>query len=477
MTRSSPTLADAPASSTTPRDGRVIGTLAFAVFGYALAQTLVVPALATIQTDLGASPAVGAWVLSAFLLSGAVLSPIVGALGDRHGPRAMLVVTLGVFAVGSVGATLAPGMGVLIAARAVQGVSLAILPLSFALVRRVLSDGRQSSAAAVLAGVGGAGAGVGLVIGGLLADLLSWRALFGLGAVLAGLAAVAVLATVPPDAATDKAGRRFDVLGALILTVGLSTILVGLTQGTVWGWTSTAVWLIVVGGLGVLALLGVVERRQAEPLLDLNELGNPGLVATHLTALLIGAVSYPFYLLLPLWAQAGGDGADPSQVGFGGSITLAGLILLPGALTLLMGSTLTTTVVARFGTRAPLFIGFVLILVATLGLIGWHDAVWQHIVGYALVGLGTGFVFASQPRLIGVHVPVQRTGAANGFNNIARSVGSILTTQITAAIVAATTSASVSVTDATLTIGLMLTAALCLLGLAAAAFTTKGAQV
>ncbi|NNG36147.1 MFS transporter [Nakamurella aerolata] len=475
MARSALDITETHPPATAPSDRAVTGALAFAVFGYALAQTLVVPALAPIQADLRASPAIGAWVLSAFLLAGAVLSPIVGALGDGRGPRNVLVVTLGVFAVGSVAAVIAPTIEVLIAARIVQGVSLAILPLSFAVVRRVVSGARQTSAAAVLAGIGGAGAGVGLVIGGLLTDLLSWHALFGLGAILAALAGGIVLAVVPTDPTAGRTGGHFDLLGAVMLTIGLTTILVGLTQGTSWGWTSVWVWLIVAAGLAVLVLLGLVERRRSRPLLDVAELADPGLVATHLTALLIGAVSYPFYLLLPLWAQAG-DGSAPNQVGFGGSITLAGLILLPGALTLLLGSALTTKLAARTGPRTPLVAGFGLIAVATLALAGWHQHIWQHVVCYAVVGLGTGFVFASQPRLISVHVPVRRTGAANGFNNIARSVGSILTTQITAAIVAATTSATVPVTDATLSIGLALTAGLCLLGLVAATFTTKGAQ-
>lgn len=229
-------------------------------------------------------------------------------------------------------------------------------------------------------------------------------------------------------------------------------------------------WLLIAVGVLILLALGPLERRRAAPLVDVTELRSPGLVATHLKALLIGAISFPFYLL-PLWAQTRTVQTATGPVGFGVTITLAGLILLPGALTLLAGSTLTK----KTAPRGPLFVGFWLILLATLALTLWHTQIWQHVVFYAVVGLGTGFVFASQPRLIATHVPVTRTGAANGFNNIARSIGSILTTQIIAAIVAATAHEA-PVTDQTLTTGLVLTAALALAGILLTSLTTKGAH-
>ncbi|MBO1901920.1 MFS transporter [Leucobacter weissii] len=286
------------------RDSAVSAALTLAVFGYALAQTLVFPALSTIQTDLGATPAVGAWIVSGFLLSGTILSPVLGALGDTHGPRRGLLAALLLAALGGIAAMIAPSTIVLIAARIVQGVSLGILPLSFAIVRRSISPHRQQS----------------------------------------------------------------------------------------------------------------------------------------VSGLLIGAISFPFYLLLPLWAQAPTVQTDAGSVGFGGTITLAGLILL-----------------------------------ATLALTLWHAQIWQHVVCYALVGLGTGFVFGSQPRLIATHVPVTRTGAANGFNSIARSIGGILATQIIAAIVAAAAH-DAPITDQTLTTGLLLTAALALAGILLTPLTATGAH-
>lgn len=465
------------APSIPTRDRAISATLTFAVFGYALAQTLVFPALSTIQTDLGATPAVGAWIVSGFLLSSAILTPVLGALGDARGPRRVLLAALLLATLGGVAAAVAPNTILLIGARIVQGVSLGILPLSFAIVRRSISAHRQQSVSGLLAGTGGAGAGVGLVIGGALTDWLSWRALFGVGAILFALAFVAVLLVVPRDAAqpTGEPRGRFDFLGALVLAAGLVTILLGLTQGTSWGWTSPGVWALIAVGILLLLALGPIERRKTTPLVDVTELRSPGLVATHLTALLIGAISFPFYLILPLWAQAPTVQTATGLVGFGGTITLAGIILLPGALTLLAGSTLTAPVAQRTGPRAPLFVGFGLILLATLALTLWHTQIWQHVVFYALVGLGTGFVFASQPRLIAAHVPVTRTGAANGFNNIARSIGSILTTQIIAAIVAATAH-DAPITDQTLTVGLLLTAALALAGILLTPLTTKGAH-
>ena len=432
------------------RDRAISATLTFAVFGYALAQTLVFPALSTIQADLGASPAVGAWIVTGFLLSSAILTPVLGALGDARGPRLILLAALVLATLGGIGGAGAPNTILLIGARIVQGVSLGILPLSFAIVRRSVSEGRQQATSGLLTGTGGAGAGVGLVIGGIL---------------------IIPRDTAPPACAP---GRRFDFLGATVLAAGLVTILIGLTQDTSWGWTSPGVWVLIVVGILILLTLAPIERRRTAPLVDVTELRDPGLVATHLTALLIGAISFPFYLLLPLWAQAPTTETADGPVGFGGTITPrrahpASRRAHPPCRQYVHESAGKEDWTAR----------------STVRRVRAHpdrhprtqDLAHPNLAAHCLlrprrarhrlrVCLPTPPHRHSRP-------PVTRTGAANGFNNIARSIGSILTTQIIAAIA---TAHDAPITDQTLTVGLLLTAALTLAGILLTPMAIKGAH-
>ena len=147
----------------------------------ALMQTLVVPAIGVLARDLDASPTAATWVLTAFLLASAILAPPLSSLGDRYGKRRLLLVALWVYLVGTVGAMAAPNLGALVGFRAVQGISLAVLPLGFGILREAVPADRVALGLGVTSGVLGAGAGIGLVVGGLIVDHGSWRWLFALG--------------------------------------------------------------------------------------------------------------------------------------------------------------------------------------------------------------------------------------------------------------------------------------------------------
>ena len=147
----------------------------------ALMQTLVVPAIGVLARDLDASPTAATWVLTAFLLASAILAPPLSSLGDRYGKRRPLLVALWVYLVGTVGAMAAPNLGALVGFRAVQGISLAVLPLGFGILREAVPADRVALGLGVTSGVLGAGAGIGLVVGGLIVDHGSWRWLFALG--------------------------------------------------------------------------------------------------------------------------------------------------------------------------------------------------------------------------------------------------------------------------------------------------------
>jgi MFS family permease len=406
----------------------------------ALMQTLVVPAIGVLAKDFGASPTAATWVLTAFLLASAVLAPLLSSLGDRYGKRRLLLVVLWVYLVGTLGAMAAPNLGALVGFRAVQGISLAVLPLGFGILREALPADRAALGVGVVSGVLGAGAGIGLVAGGLIVDHGSWRWLFVLGAATAVVALWGVARHVPES--TARSVRRLDLAGGGVLALALAALLLALTVGPDRGWTAPATLGLLAVSLAGLVVLAVVERRAADPLLDAATFRRRPVLLTHLAAFVWGFMSFIFYVLLPLLVQL------PTGPGLGASATMTGLLLLPGALVLLPAGAGAAFVEARLGPRAPLALGLgVAAAGASLLAIG-HATAWQVVGFYLVVGLGSGLALAALPRLLGGLVPATQTATANGINTVARTVGGALGAQVAIAIVASAAGGGVPASSA-----------------------------
>jgi len=277
--------------STTRRPGLVTLALSAVVLAFSLMQTLVVPALPTIGRDLGTGSQGTGWILTAFLLAGAVLAPVVGNLGDRVGHRKVLLGTVGVFVLATLLAAAAPNLAVLLGARVLQGVSTATFPLALALARQVLDGPRLAAAFGWIAGMIGLGAGAALVLGGLIVEALSWRWIFVLAAVLIAVAGAMVAAWVPTGS-VPAVVRRTDGAGIALLATGLVGVLLAVSQGGSWGWGSArTVGLGLVGVLLLVALV-LVELRRTAPVVDVRTFRHGPIVLVSLLTVAVGFVPY-----------------------------------------------------------------------------------------------------------------------------------------------------------------------------------------
>ncbi|WP_432970936.1 MFS transporter [Dactylosporangium sp. CA-233914] len=445
---------------------RALIALVVAVFGYALMQTAVVPALKLLEVRLHATPTASAWILTAFLLSSAVLTPVLGRLGDQLGRRKVTLAVLVVYAIGMAAAAAAQNLGQLIAARVVQGAALALVPLSMAILREALPPERLPFAMGLVSGAVGADGGAGLIAGGLLADHLSWRYLFVLGTAIALVSLLLAARWVP--AGTYVAASGTDVPGAVLLGGGLVAVLLALAKGPAWGWSSGRTLGLLALGLALFVALVAVERTRSDALLDVGELRDRPMLMTHAAAFLFGAGSYFFYLALPLYAQM----PKAAGAGFGSTITVAGLLMLPGMLAVVPASMAVGRIARALGPRWPLAGGWTLFAAGSVLFVLAHDRMWQHAVFYTIVGCGTGLVIGSLPKLIADIVPLARTGTANGFNNIARTVGSAVGTALAAAVIASAGTGPPP--DSTFTDLFWLATAAAALGIAVACFAARG---
>jgi EmrB/QacA subfamily drug resistance transporter len=415
--------------------GGTLGVLALAAAAFALAQTAIVPGLTDLTRALNTSTANVSWVLSGYLVSAAIFTPIMGRLGDMFGKRRMLIVSLLFFAGGSVLAALSGTIWLLVAARVVQGVSGGIFPLCFGIISDTFPGDRRPGALGLISAIAGIGAGGGLLMGGLLIDHASWQWIFWAGAIMAGGAA---LGTLRVPASGRRTPGRIDVPGALLLAAGLAALLLALTKTATWGWGDARTLGLVAAGLLVLVLFGLYERRAAEPLVNMSVFGRPAVLATNLTTMLVGTGMFGAFVLIPQIAQT----PKSSGYGFGVDATGAGLLLLPACLMMLVAGPLSGKLTIRFSPKVPLVAG---VLVAALGLTALAPAHGSRAVVTLLsmvVFTGIGLSMAAIPNLIVRAVPPEMTGQATGVNALVRSIGSSLGSQVVATLLAASVTAT-----------------------------------
>ena len=430
--------------------GRTLAILGVGTLGFVLAQTTVIPALGEMQKDLGASASGIAWMVTAYLLVASIATPIFGKLGDMFGKERFLAISLALFAVGSVVCAFADSLGLMIIGRGLQGLGGGVFPLSFGIIRDEFPAHKVPTGIALLGAISAIGSGIGLPLGGVLTDGPGYHWIFIVAAIMGALATFTTIKFVPES--PIRTPGRVDFVGAGILAVGLTALLIAISRGADWGWGSFQTLGLIAAGLIVLILFGVFEARHKTPLVNMTTLARRPVLTTNISTLLIGSAMIATFVLVPQLAQlpAGGEGA-----GFGLSATQAGLLLAPGSLLSLLIAPFVGKAGERFGSKPPFFVGCVIVGGALLGMAFAHGSPAIVIVWSALLFAGVGMAFASIPNLIVNAVDPTETGEATGVNTIIRNIGSAIGAQVAGVIIASHVIAT-GVEDAGFTLAFLL---------------------
>jgi EmrB/QacA subfamily drug resistance transporter len=407
----------------------VLVVLVGACVTFALSQTLVIPALPQIAEELDASRGAVSWVLTAFLLSASVATPIVGKLGDLYGKGRVLTGVLLLFSVGTVINALADSIAVLIAGRVLQGVAGAVFPLAFGIVRDTFPRERVPGGLALISAIFGIGGGIGLPLSGLIVDNLDIAWLFWIG-LIALPAALAAHTLIPPSPRALRV--RIDWLGAGLLSVALTAILLGVSQAESWGWGSVRNVGCIAGGIVVAFVFLRVERRVADPFIDLAVMRQPAVATTNLTGFMIGVAMFSTFLIIPAFAEA----PESAGYGFAASVTVAGLLLFPTALAQLAAGPLAARFGSQVGFRSVLAFGSLLTCVGALVMAVAHEHEWELMAAGALIGAGISFALGAMANLIVAAVPQSQVGVATGINTVMRTVGGSFGAAVATAILA-----------------------------------------
>lgn len=411
--------------------GTLVAVLAAAGISVSMMQTLVVPLVPQLPDLLNTSAANASWAVTATLLTGAVATPMFGRLGDMFGPRRVLIACAALLTAGSVIAALTSSLVPLVVGRALQGFGAPVIPLGISVLRAALPADRVGSAMAMVSASLGVGGALGLPLSAVIAEHSSWHVLFWCAAGL-GLSSGVLFATMVPDIVPSSSMGKFDALGAAGLATALLLLLLPISKGSTWGWTSPLTLGLLIGSIAVFAAFGWWQYRAPTPLVDMRTTLKKPVLLTNLSSVAIGYGMFGTSLIGPQILQM------PTTIGhgLGQSMVMAGLWMAPGGLAMMATSPIAGKVIAARGARFSLVLGAVIIAAGYLGgtqLLGSPAGVLLFGV---VCSTGVGFAFAALPTLINSAVPVSETAAANGINSLARSLGTSTSSAVTGAVLA-----------------------------------------
>jgi MFS family permease len=417
-----------------PRRARprtTIMVLAVGVGAFGLLQSLIVPVLSQVQERFDTDQSTVTWVLTAYLLSAAVATPLLGRIGDSVGKQKILVVTLSLLAIGSAMAALAPSIEWMIVARVVQGIGGGVLPLAFGIIRDEVSEQRSGTAVGVLASLVSAAFGIGIVSAGPIVDLLGYTWLFWLPAIATALAAFGTVLFIPESPV--RSSGRISILPAVLLSGWLVALLLAVSEGNDRGWSSGTILGLFAATVVLLAGWILSERRAAVPLIDIDLMRERGVWTSNAVAFVAGFGTFASLGFLPQLLQTPVE----SGYGFGDTITESGWVLVPSAATAFVLGFIAPRLVRRLTARVVISAGSVAIALAFAGVALFHDETWQISWLMVLQGLGNGLVVSSLAGVVLSSVPRHQTGVASGMNTNIRLIGGSIGSAMMAGVITA----------------------------------------
>ena len=410
--------------------------LAVGVAAFALLQSLVIPVLPTIQSSLGATQTDVTWVLTGYLLSASIFTPIMGRLGDMYGKKRFFVVALAALAAGSLLAALATALPVMVVARVIQGVGGGVLPLTFGIIRDEFPKEKVPGAVGMVAALTSVGAGLGTIIAGPIVDVLSYHWLFWIPLIMTTIAGVSAHFLIPESPVRTEG--KVNWITAFLLSAWLVALLLAVSQGPTWGWASPRVIGLLVTAVVVLVIWIFAESRSSNPLIDMKMMRIRTVWTANLVALLIGFGLFAALGFVPQFLQT----QSSAGYGFGASITQSGLMMLPNTVAMFVFGLGAGWLAAHFGSKNLLIAG------AAISSVGYFYMAFQHsteldiYIAMSFTGIGLGLAFSAMANVVVAAVPPEQTGVASGMNANVRTIGGSIGAALMATVVTAGASPS-----------------------------------
>ena len=407
--------------------------LVYVVVLVAAVGSLGAPLLPSIEADYKVSLGAAQWSLTITLLVGTVATPIVGRLGSGGRRRTVLLSSLVAVVVGGLLSAVPLPFAVLLLGRGLQGVGLAMFPLTVAIAQDYLPVERVRTTVATLSVMTVAAVGIGYPLTGLVAQYAGYRAAFWVVVGLSVIALVMSVALVPRGC--PGAEKRFDLLGAVLLSVGLTCLLLYVSQGAQWGWARHGPLALLLFGLVMMTVWAEHQLRMREkaPLVDLRVALHRELLVPNLTALFAMVSMYMLLVLVVRYVQT------PTSVsyGMGASVVVSGFVLLPLALGSFFAGKLLDYLTRWVEPQRVIPLSAVVFVVALSVFAFSRQHLWEVFVAMGIAGVGNGLSFAVVPRIIADAVPRGEAASAVAFNQVLQRLGSTVGSALAAAVLTA----------------------------------------
>ena len=406
-----------PGAAAEAKWGLPLAVVVVGMFMSVLDTSIVNVAIPSMQKEYGASLTDIEWVATAYTLCLGVIVPTSAWLGERLGLRRVYLISLLGFSAFSALCGMAGDLNSMIFFRILQAIPAGVIPVTCMTILYRMVPPRKLGIAMGMYGLGIVVApGVGPTLGGYLVEYVNWRLIFYINVPIGVLGAIAALAVLPAFPSTSS--RRFDVLGFSCISAGLFALLLAVSEGQNWGWTSYPILLLLAGGINLLALFVIVELQRDQPLLDVRALTHPPFVNSLvlISILFIGLFAGFFYV--PVFLQQG----------LGITAWNAGLVMLPAAVATVVVMPIAGRLYDRIGARWPAAIGLALDGVGTLLLTGLNADIPRPELAMWMVVRSAGIGLAMMPIMTSglSSLPPTMTGSGSAFNTLFQRVSSAL---------------------------------------------------
>ncbi|SPT64101.1 High-copy suppressor of rspA [Actinomadura madurae] len=416
------------------RIGRVaLGALGMLAAATGTLESVVAPTLPLLQRELSISPAQGALLSVVMLVTGALVAPIAGILGDRWGGKRVMMRLMAVVSAGGMVSALAPNLWVLLLGQILQGAMVGAMPLSFILVRRHMPSGQSQVAIGVVSGLFVGGGMLGTLIAGPIAEGLSRHWMFAIPTFAIIAATVSIHRLMPDDPPGRPAGG-IDWPGLVLLSGVLLTLMLVLSMAADIGEQPLVFGALVVVLAALVTGWVAVERRAASPLVDLRMLARPAIWSSYVITFAVCVGTAVSMFMVPQLFAVSGDG-----YGFGADSTDIGRYLLPGTVMAAISGPLGGIAARRFGAGAAVSTAIGLLAATLVAVAFVHAEVWHLVVGKALIALASGVCVTAIVIKTATSVDHDNTGTATSLVLVIRVLGFATGAQVSGAFLTAAT--------------------------------------
>ena len=410
-------------------NGSILFILAAMAMMVMFIEIMLVPALPHIAIEFQLEAAWVSWVLSAYLLSGAVTTLLLGRLGDIHGKKKVMLLALFIYIVGLLGCAFSWSMTSLIAFRAVQGVGMGVFVLAYGIIRDTFPRPLVPVAIGMISAMFSVGVSIGLLGGGWIVSNFSWRDAFYIVIPLMVLLTLLTWRLIRDTGV--RAQGSMDVTGAFLVSGGVLSLLLALTQGDDWGWVDgRTLGLIALSPVLIIAFVWWERSKARTPIVSIKLMRNRGIAGVNIAALFVGLCMFMFFQTLPFFLQT-----PTSLGGFGiEDAFLVGLYMFPSAVAQLIFAPLAGRWSKEIGADKILIIGMGVTGLGTLMMAAAHTQAWEIMVSVFVTGVGMGFSMVSLINVVAMSSRKEEFGVASGMNTLFRVVGGSVGPVLAAAI-------------------------------------------